>query len=167
MVKIIFINKKLHFLFICAVIFQLGCFLFDDRKDPNSSLKQKYYLGTSSPSNFQMTVENILLYHDYSIESYDNNQTATTVSSKWKISEYNPQQLDNQILEKKTKILVEGKIISNSFSINNGFHYECFLYIKNMGFKNNQYVELYNDSLSFEKVYQIVEEFRRTFDYYN
>ena len=151
----------------CVLIIQIGCYNIKNKKSQDYEIDQKYFLGISSPSLFQITVESVFLDNGYSIDSYNNNQTATTVSSKWKVSEYSPQQLDNQILETKTKILVEGKIISNSFSINNGFHYECFLYIKNMGFKNNQYVELYNDSLSFEKVYQIVEEFRRTFDYYN
>ena len=167
MVKIIFINKKLHFLFICAVIFQLGCFLFDDRKDPNSSLKQKYYLGTSSPSNFQMIVENILLYHDYSIESYDNNQTATIISTMWKVIEPDHQNIDTLTLEIKTKLLIEGRIISDSFSKENGFDYECYLYVKNLSFIGNEYIELYNDSLSSKNIHQIVEEFRKNFNYYN
>ena len=167
MVKIIFINKKLHFLFICALIVQLGCFLFDDRKDPNFLLKQKYYLGTSSPSNFQMNVENILLYHDYSIESYDNNQTASIISTKWKVTEPDHQNIDTLTLEIKTKLLIEGRIISNSFSKVNGFDYECYLHVKNLSFIGNQYIELYDDSLSSKNIHQIVEKFRRNFNYYN
>ena len=167
MVKIIFINKKLHFLFICAVIVQLGCFLFDDRKDPNFSLKQKYYLGTSSPSKFQMTVENILLYHNYSIESYDNNQTASIISTIWKVTEPDHQNIDTLTLEIKTKLLVEGKIISNSFSKENGFDYECYLYVKNLSFMCNQYIELYDDPLLSKNIHQIVEEFRINFNYHN
>ena len=114
-----------------------------------------------------MTVENILLFHDYSIESYDNNQTASIISTIWKIIEPDHQNIDTLTLEIKTKLLIEGRIISNSFSKENGFDYECYLYVKNLSFKGNQYIELYDDSLSSRNIHQIVEQFRKNFDYYN
>ncbi len=164
-----FIKHKLNpknVVFGFLIYTHIGCFNGRNNLNNDFEINQKYYLGKTSPMEFQTTVENILLYHGYIIESYDNNQTATTISTRWKIREPNSQELNAEILEIKTKFLIEGKIISDSFSINNGFNYECFLYLKNLAYKNNRYVELYNNSISFEGIQQIVNEFRSNFIYH-
>ena len=128
--------------------------------------KEKYYLGISTPSEFQTIVESILLYYGYIIESYDNNQTATTISTRWKIIEPNSNEVEKEILEIKTKLLIEGKIVPKSFSKTNGFDYECYIYLKNLAYINNQYIPLDKDSILFDEFHQIIDEIRSNFIYY-
>lgn len=154
------------FFYLTIILSSNGCFSSTYKEQLFNNNLSKIYLGISKTSNFQIVSENILLFHGFIIDSYDNNQTSNIITTKWKIRDPYDFEKEFGSVEAKTKILVEGKIISDSFNKNNGFNFECFLYYKNFVFKNGEYIEYYNSPKLNQLINQIAYAFRDNFDYY-
>ena len=128
---------------------------------------QKYYLGRGHTGNFQTICEEILQYYGYYIDSYDNDYLSTQISTKWRVREPYKSETTIGFLDAKTKILIKGETLTDSYTINNGYSYNCFLLYQNVGYKNNGYI-LINDTPELKKDLEvIITHLREKFDYDN
>jgi len=159
------LNFKIHHIILFPVFF-INCSFFNEFGNSNlESINQKYFLGRSNTSNFQTTCEELLQYYGYYIDSYDNNNMSSTVSTKWKIRDPYKSEVDQGFLEVKIKIIIEGDIITDSYNKNNGYSYNTFLAYQNVGFKNNQYVFMNENEELHNHLEIIVTHFREKFNF--
>lgn len=146
-----------------------GCYLINNQNNEQRLInnKQKYFLGYSSTAEYEKSIENGMLFYGFVIENYENNQTANHITTKWKIRDPFPYEIELGYLEIKTKLIIEGVILSDSYSKNNGFNYKCFLYIHNSGYKNGKYTEYYDNLFLEEELNNILSYFRNEFNYFD
>ena len=157
------ISFNIFIIFIC--VFSFSCSHFPRNDNKNIEYSNKFYIGTASTDNFQILIKDILLNNDYHIEYYDNGPISSYITTRWKIRDSYPGELDKGYLEAKTKIFIKGRIKSDSFELNNRFKYECYMEVKNLVYDGNDYI-IYNEDENFQnEIIKIVEECRQNFSY--
>ena len=128
----------------------------------NSSV---FYLGKADTKKFQITCEEILPFYGFYIDSYENDQLLSKVITKWKVREPFESEIKTGYLETKIRLTIRGEVLSNSYTRNNGYTYNCFLEYENVGFVNNGYT-LINDTPELKTELQtIINHFREKYDY--
>tara|TARA_B100000427_G_scaffold325874_1_gene333503 strand:- start:928 stop:1449 length:522 start_codon:yes stop_codon:yes gene_type:complete len=124
-----------------------------------------FYLGKANTKNFQLTCEEILPFYGFYIDSYQNDQLLSKVITKWKVREPFESEIKTGFLETKIRLTIKGEVISNSYTRNNGYTYNCFLLYENVGFANNGYV-LINDSPELKtELKAVIDHFREKYNY--
>ena len=81
--------------------------------------------------------------------------------TKWKVREPFPEEEALGHLDAKTRIMINGLVINNSYSRNGGFSYECYLRYSNLVFNGSEYVEFYNSPILLNNIESMVEEIRK------
>ena len=153
-------RNKLIILNIIIIPLLTGCgFLIN--KQPVTSDTQKYYLGTASTKNFQTLIKDILLENGYYIDEYEQDAYSSNMITKWNVREPVPAELDLGYLDAKTRIMINGLVINNSYSQNGGFSYECYLKYRNLVYNGSEYVEFYNSPILLGNIESIVKEIRK------
>ena len=124
-----------------------------------------YFLGQTDTRYFQLTCEEILPFYGFYIDSYENDQLLSKVITKWKVREPFESEIKTGYLETKIRLTIRGEVLSNSYTRNNGYTYNCFLEYENVGFVNNGYT-LINDTPELKTELQtIIDHFREKYDY--
>ena len=124
-----------------------------------------YFLGQTDTRYFQLTCEEILPFYGFYIDSYENDQLLSKVITKWKVREPFESEIKTGYLETKIRLTIRGEVLSNSYTRNNGYTYNCFLEYENVGFVNNGYT-LINDTPELKTELQtIMDHFREKYDY--
>lgn len=119
-----------------------SCFLIPQNSEiVNTPYKE--YLGSATPANYQKIVEEVLLDHNYHIESFDNSQTGTFITTRWNVRAPYPLELELGYQDAKTKIKVIGAIDTESFSSINNYRYDCYIEVKNLVYNGRTYIEFY------------------------
>ena len=124
-----------------------------------------YFLGQTDTRYFQITCEEILPFYGFYIDSYENDQLLSKVITKWKVREPFESEIKTGYLETKIRLTIRGEVLSNSYTRNNGYTYNCFLEYENVGFVNNGYT-LINDTPELKiELQTIIDHFREKYDY--
>ena len=146
---------KLSYL-ILYISFPISCIPFNlSNNHAFSYTDQIFFLGRANTKNFQITCEEILQFYGYYIDTYQNDQLSSQVTTKWRVRDPYESESRTGFLEAKTRIVIKGEIISNTFTRNNGYTYNCFLLYENVGYKNNRYV-LINDTPELKLDLQVI-----------
>jgi len=153
-------RNKLIILNIIIIPLLTGCGFLINKQHINSDT-QKYYLGIASTKNFQTFIKNILLENGYYIDEYDQDAYSSNMITKWNVREPFPAELDLGYLDAKSRIMINGLVINNSYSQNGGFNYECYLRYRNLVYNGSEYVEFYNSPTLLINIESMVEEIRK------
>ena len=81
--------------------------------------------------------------------------------TKWKVREPFPEEEALGHLDAKTRIMINGLVINNSYTKNGGFSYECYLKYSNLVFDGSEYVEFKNSPTLITNIESMVEEIRK------
>ena len=143
-----------------------SCLPFPFNKNPfMNSETGVYFLGQTDTRYFQLTCEEILPFYGFYIDSYENDQLLSKVITKWKVREPFDSEIKTGYLETKIRLTIRGEVLSNSYTRNNGYTYNCFLEYENVGFVNNGYT-LINDTPELKiELQTIIDHFREKYDY--
>ena len=143
-----------------------SCIPFPFNKNPfMNSETGVYFLGQTDTRYFQLTCEEILPFYGFYIDSYENDQLLSKIITKWKVREPFESEIKTGYLETKIRLTIRGEVLSNSYTQNNGYTYNCFLEYENVGFVNNGYA-LINDTAELKTELQtIIDHFREKYDY--
>ena len=153
-------RNKLIILNIIIIPLIAGCgFLI--KKESVSGDSQKYYIGSANTMNYQMVIKDILLKYGYHIDQYEQDAYSSNMITKWKVREPFPEEEALGHLDAKTRIMINGLVINNSYSRNGGFSYECYLRYSNLVFNGSEYVEFYNSPILLNNIESMVEEIRK------
>ena len=132
-------------------------FLIDNNKTSSNS----YYIGNATTENYQIVIKDILLQNGYFIDEYEQDAYSSNMITKWKVREPFPEEEALGHLDAKTRIMINGLVINNSYSRNGGFSYECYLRYSNLVFNGSEYVEFYNSPILLNNIESMVEEIRK------
>ena len=123
-----------------------GCSLLNFYDKQTKDMPRKHYIGRASTENFQKGIGEVLLGFDYHIEQYDNGPTSSYIITRWKIREGSEDSLATEFKESKTRLIINGMIDNQSFEMNNGFSYDCFLEIQNFTYNGSDFIPNYEDT---------------------
>ena len=129
-----------------SMLFILSCFSFPQNSKVLTA-PYKEFLGSASPANYQRIIEEVLLNNNYHIETFDNTQTGAFITTKWKVRDPYPAELDLGYQDVKTKIIITGSIDTQSFSSENNYRYDCYMEVKNLAYDGSVYIESYESPL--------------------
>ena len=121
-------------------------------------IPRKHYIGRASTENFQKGIGEVLLAFDYHIEQYDNGPTSSYIITRWKIREGSEDSLATDLKESKTRLIINGMIDNQSFEMNNGFSYDCFLEIQNFTYNGSEFVPNYENSELNDEISDLIEK---------
>ena len=153
-------RNKLIVLNIIIIPLIAGCgFLI--KKESVSGDSQKYYIGSANTMNYQTIIKDILLEYGYHIDEYEQDAYSSNMITKWNVRDPFPGEEDLGHLDAKTRIMINGLVINNSYSRNGGFSYECYLRYSNLVFNGTEYVEFYNSPILLNNIESMVEEIRK------
>ena len=153
-------RNKLIILNIIIIPLIAGCgFLINKQSVIGDS--QKYYIGSANTMNYQTVIKDILLEYGYYIDEYEQDAYSSNMITKWNVREPFPAELDLGHLDAKTRIMINGLVINNSYSQNGGFNYECYLKYSNLVYNGSEYVEFYNSPILLNNIESMVEEIRK------
>ena len=153
-------RNKLIILNIIIIPLIAGCgFLI--KKESVSGDNQKYYIGSANTMNYQTVIKDILLQNGYYIDEYEQDAYSSNMITKWKVREPFPEEEALGHLDAKTRIMINGLVINNSYTKNGGFSYECYLKYSNLVFDGSEYVEFKNSPTLISNIESMVEEIRR------
>ena len=153
-------RNKLIILNIFIIPLIAGCgFLINKQSVGGDS--QKYYIGSANTMNYQTVIKDILLEYGYHIDEYEQDAYSSNMITKWKVREPFPEEEALGHLDAKTRIMINGLVINNSYSRNGGFSYECYLRYSNLVFNGSEYVEFYNSPILLNNIESMVEEIRK------
>ena len=153
-------RNKLIILNIIIILLLTGCgFLINKQSAIGDS--QKYYIGSANTMNYQKVIKDILLKYGYHIDQYEQDAYSSNMITKWNVREPFPAEGDLGHLDAKTRIMINGLVINNSYSKNGGFSYECYLRYSNLVFNGSEYVEFKNSPTLISNIESMVEEIRR------
>ncbi len=152
--------NKLIILNIIIISLLTGCGFLINKQSVNSD-RQKYYLGSANTMNYQTIIKDILLEYGYYIDEYEQDAFSSNMTTKWNVRDPFPAEEDLGHLDAKTRIVINGLVINNSYSRNGGFSYECYLRYSNLVFNGSEYVEFYNSPTLLSNIESMVEEIRR------
>ena len=138
---------------------QFGCSLF--LIDNNKTSSNSYYIGNATTENYQIVLKTILLEFGYHIDEYEQDAYSSNILTKWNVREPFPDEQDLGYLDAKTRIMINGLVINNSYSKNGGFSYECYLKYSNLVFDGSEYVEFKNSPTLISNIESMVEEIRK------
>ena len=154
-------RNKLIILNIIIIPLIAGCgFLI--KKESVSGDSQKYYIGSANTMNYQTVIKDILLEYGYYVDEYEQDAYSSNMITKWNVRDPFPDEQDLGYLDAKTRIMINGLVINNSYSRNGGFSYECYLRYSNLVFNGSEYVEFYNSPILLNNIESMVEEIRKT-----
>ena len=152
-------RNKLIILNIIIIPLIIGCGFLINKQSVGGD-RQKYYLGSANTMNFQTIIKDILLEYGYYIDEYEQDAYSSNMITKWNVREpfLAEEELGN--LDAKTRIIINGLVINNSYSKNGGFSYECYLKYSNLVYNGIEYVEFYNSPTMLSNIESMVEEMR-------
>ena len=153
--------NKLIILNIIIISLLTGCGFLINKQSVNSD-RQKYYLGSANTMNYQTIIKDILLEYGYYIDEYEQDAYSSNMITKWNIREPFPAEDDLGYLDAKTRIIINGMVINNSYSKNGGFRYECYLKFINLVYNGSEYIEFYDSPTLNNNIESMVEEIRKT-----
>ena len=152
--------NKLIILNIIIISLITGCGFLINKQSVNSD-RQKYYLGSANTMNYQTIIKDILLEYGYYIDEYEQDAYSSNMITKWNIRE--PFLAEDNLghLDAKTRIMINGLVINNSYTKNGGFSYECYLKYSNLVFDGSEYVEFKNSPTLISNIESMVNEIRK------
>tara|TARA_Y100000590_G_scaffold417181_1_gene516652 strand:- start:142 stop:672 length:531 start_codon:yes stop_codon:yes gene_type:complete len=153
-------SNKLIILNIIIIPLIAGCGFLINKQTVNGD-SQKYYIGSANTTNYQTVIKDILLKYGYHVDEYEQDAYSSNMITKWNVREPFPAEEDLGHLDAKTRIMINGLVINNSYSRNGGFSYECYLRYSNLVFNGSEYVEFYNSPILLNNIESMVEEIRK------
>ncbi len=146
------------FFIVSSLFYFNGCSLLNLYDKQIKNIPRKCYIGRASTENFQKGIGEVLLAFDYHIEQYDNGPTSSYIITRWKIREGSEESLATEFKESKTRLIINGMIDNQSFEMNNGFSYDCFLEIQNFTYNGSEFVPNYENSELNDEISDLIEK---------
>ena len=136
-----------------------GCSLLKLANKETTTFVRKHYIGRASTENFQKDIGGVLLAFDYHIKEYNNGPTSSYIISRWKIRDTSEGDSITEFKESKTRLIINGMIDNQSFDLNNGFRYDCFLKVENFAYNGSDFVPHFEDVELNKQINIMIEKF--------